>query len=123
MRPKFDYTDFQVFQKSQKYNLEIHEFLKNTKLDKAFKDQLRRASFSIMLNIAEGNSRRTTNDRRNFFVIARSSAIECAAIVEFLELSEQIDQPVSIPILEKLSELCRMLFPFTEKKAHSTTSD
>ena len=116
MRPKFDYSDFKVFQKSQKYNLQINELLKREKLDSSYKDQLRRASLSIMLNIAEGNSRRTSRDRRNFFIIARSSAIECAALIEFLELSEELDNGITLHLLEQLSEISRMLFPFTESK-------
>ena len=116
MRPKFDYSDFKVFQKAQHYNLDIYKFLKTSKLDLGHKDQLRRASFSIMLNTAEGNSRRSPNDRRNFFVIARSSAIECAAIIEFLELSSQIESETALHLLNRLSEISKMLFPFTEQK-------
>jgi four helix bundle protein len=42
-------------------------------------DQLRRASVSISLNIAEGNGRWQVNDRKNFWWIARGSVFECTA--------------------------------------------
>jgi four helix bundle protein len=45
-------------------------------------DQLRRASVSIPLNIAEGSGKMTRPDQRRFFAIARGSAMECAAIVD-----------------------------------------
>ena len=50
----------------------------------ALRDQLDRASVSIALNIAEGAGRRTSADKAHFFVIARGSAAECAAILELL---------------------------------------
>lgn len=48
------------------------------------RDQLDRASVSIVLNIAEGAGRRTPADKAHFFTIARGSATECAAVLELL---------------------------------------
>jgi len=45
-------------------------------------DQLKRASSSILLNLAEGNHRRTRKERRRFFNIAQASAAEVAAILD-----------------------------------------
>jgi four helix bundle protein len=50
----------------------------------ALRDQLDRASVSIVLNIAEGAGRRTPADKAHFYVIARGSATECAAVLELL---------------------------------------
>jgi four helix bundle protein len=50
------------------------------------KDQLLRASQSIPLNIAEGNGKNASGDRRRFFEIARGSTLECAAIQDVLEV-------------------------------------
>ena len=51
----------------------------------ALREQLDRASVSIVLNIAEGVGRRFARDRANFFTIARGSATECAAVLDLLE--------------------------------------
>jgi len=50
----------------------------------ALRDQLDRASVSIVLNIAEGAGRRTPADKAHFFTIARGSTTECAAVLELL---------------------------------------
>jgi len=46
------------------------------------RDQLLRASTSIVLNIAEGAGRQTAADKARFYAIARGSAMECAAILD-----------------------------------------
>jgi four helix bundle protein len=45
-------------------------------------DQLRRASLSIPLNIAEGAGKVTEADKARFYAIARGSAMESAAILD-----------------------------------------
>jgi len=45
-------------------------------------DQLKRASSSVLLNLAEGNNRRSLKERRRFFDISKASAAEVAAILD-----------------------------------------
>ncbi|MCM2258471.1 MAG: four helix bundle protein [Vicinamibacteria bacterium] len=67
-------------------------------------DQLRRASSSIVLCIAEGVGRVTAADRARFFAIARGSALECAAILDLLALDGR-----SAQILEAQRFLVRVI--------------
>ena len=53
----FDFEKLTVYLKAKAFNKKIHYFLQSTKLNRTTADQLRRASFSIMLNIAEGSGR------------------------------------------------------------------
>ena len=62
----FDFEKLIVYQKSKDFNSKVHNFLLNYKLDRNTHDQLKRAAFSIMLNIAEGSGRFTKADKRNF---------------------------------------------------------
>ena len=47
-------------------------------------DQLKRAMASVVLNLAEGNARRSQAERRRFFEIARASAAEVGACVDLM---------------------------------------
>ena len=68
--------------------------------DPEIKRQLRRAALSINLNIAEGTGRRD-DDQRQFYRVARGSALECAAILDALLV---LDRVVSddVAVLEDL---------------------
>ena len=46
------------------------------------KDQLKRASMSIPLNIAESSGKTAGADRARFLMIARGSALECGAVLD-----------------------------------------
>ena len=50
------------------------------------KDQFKRASTSVPLNIAEGTGKPQKADRRRFYMIARGSAMESAAICDVIKL-------------------------------------
>ena len=63
-----------------------------------------------MLNIAEGSSRFSNKDRKNFFVIARGSSFECVAILEYLLETKEINQEAFIESEQKLEEISKMLF-------------
>jgi len=48
-------------------------------------DQIRRAMASVVLNLAEGNTRRSRTERRRFFEVARASAAEVSACVDLMQ--------------------------------------
>lgn len=59
--------------------------------DRTLIDQLQRAALSVPLNIAEGNGRIHSREKRQFFFTARASLLECVPVlqlcreVQFLE--------------------------------------
>ncbi len=52
------------------------------------RDQLQRASSSIVLNLAEGAGRFSIGDKRRFYKIAFGSLRECQAIFEIANLTQ-----------------------------------
>ena len=77
------------------------------------RDQILRASESIVLNIAEGAGRFGGDDKRRFYCIASGSAMECAGGLELLHsrniLSDtgyQARRDLLIRIVQMLSRLC-----------------
>jgi four helix bundle protein len=62
-------------------------------------DQLRRASLSIPLNIAEGSASHTYKTRLQRFATANGSAAECHAIFDFVKRSKLLpaeDRPTAM---------------------------
>jgi four helix bundle protein len=111
----FDFQKLEVYQKAKSFCLDLKEVQKKSRFDKVTTDQLRRASFSIMLNIAEGCSRFSNKDRKNFMVIARGSAFECVAILEYLSAINEIEQETYDKYEGRLDEISRMLYGLIRK--------
>ncbi len=78
-------------------------------------DQLRRASLSVPLNIAEGSGNSTGPDQRRFYTMARGSAMECAAIVDACGALSLVDKSrtdeadlLLVSAVRMLSKMCRV---------------
>lgn len=50
----FDFEKLEVYKKAKTFNAGIRQFLNEAKLDPITNDQLRSASFSVVLNLTEG---------------------------------------------------------------------
>ena len=89
---KFGHEKLDVYRLSLEYVAWAYRLAKRLKgSDRHARDQFLRASQSIPQNIAEGNGKGTTADRRRFFEIARGSALECAAIQDILVVCDVIE--------------------------------
>ena len=106
----FEFQNLEVYRKSVNFHQAVDGLLKSKKIAHLYRNQLHRASLSIALNIAEGSGRFTKPDRRNFFIISRSSIFECVALLEMLknqipEINSNYDT-----LLAECDEMSRILY-------------
>lgn len=76
-------------------------------------DQLRRASTSIVLNLAEGAGEYAPREKARFYRLAKRSAMECAALIDVYRRLSLIDmaaaQAARSALLRVVSMLVRLV--------------
>jgi four helix bundle protein len=77
------FEDLEVWKDAREFTKVIYQITANEELkrDFAFKDQIRRASISIMNNIAEGFGRYSNKEFRRFLDIAAASNLEVKSML------------------------------------------
>lgn len=107
----FSYEKLEVYKKAFDLNRKIYTLIKsNQSIAGYIKNQLGRASLSVMLNIAEGSGKFSRKDRRNFFITARGSAFECASIIEFLHAERELEVVEKNNLYNGFEEISKILF-------------
>jgi len=106
----FDFENLNVYKKAKELNKEVLRFLKDSKnIDSYLKDQLRRASISMVINIAEGSGKFSKADKRNFYTTARGSTYECVSLFEIIFEEKQIEQNKFKYFYDKFEIISKML--------------
>lgn len=102
----YSFEKLEVWKLSKKLTIRVYNLTKSFPNDEKFGivNQIRRASFSITNNLAEGTSRTTKKEKSRFIEIAYGSLLEVLNILiiseeleyvtenEFLELRELIEE-------------------------------
>lgn len=86
----FDHEKLRVYQEALQFVAFVDPILAAVPPKTAARDQLDRASTSAVLNIAEGNGKRSKVDRCRYLDIARGSALECAACLDVLVVKKHL---------------------------------
>ncbi len=107
----FPFESLEVYKKAFTFHKSVFSLL-NSDINSPqyLKNQIGRASLSIILNIAEGSAKFGVKDKRNYFVIARGSVYECRALLQVLQSEELISQEYFDSNSEVLVELSKMLY-------------
>lgn len=105
------FEDLIAWQKARAFTVQVYHVTAQGKFERDYglKDQIRRASVSIMSNIAEGFERGSPADFHRFLVIAKASCAEVrsqlylAGDIEYLT-SEEFEQ-----LMSQANELARII--------------
>jgi len=78
-------------------------------------DQLRRAAYSVPLNIAEGTGRKGPREFRRFLGIALGSLHELEAVLELVESLEYIPSEELAVVKAKRADCARMVYGLIQR--------
>jgi len=106
----FDFELLEVYKKAKVLNKEVTRFLRlNKSIDSYTRDQFRRASISMVINIAEGSGKFSKADKKNFYTISRGSTYECVSLLDLIHDDEQISQSEFQDFYNKFETVSKML--------------
>jgi four helix bundle protein len=105
------FEDLRVWQVAKDLAKEIYSLKCKTEygLDIGYKDQIQRASISIMSNIAEGFDYRNDKDFIRFLRIARGSAAEVKSLIYIGKEIGYIEEEKFKNLLSKTEEIIKMI--------------
>jgi four helix bundle protein len=102
------FEDLIVWQKAKEMALALYSILRDSK-DFSFRDQICRASVSIMNNISEGFERGTDKEFQHFLYIAKGSSGEVRSMLHLALELKYINEKVHQDLTSKANEISKML--------------
>lgn len=105
------FEDIIAWQKAKELTVQIYALFGESK-DFGFRDQIQRASVSIMNNIAEGFERKSNNEFRHFLYIAKGSCGEVRSMVYLAKELNKISENDFNALFQKSEEISKILSGF-----------
>lgn len=104
------FEDIQAWQKAREVTRSVYRISGRGEFARDFslRDQMKRASISIMANIAEGHGRRSAVEFANFLNFARGSAIELQSHLYVAHDQGYISEAEFHEIYSMLNEISKM---------------
>lgn len=106
---KYSFENLDIYQRSIDFTLNLRKICKKIKTDFEILDQIKRASLSVSLNLAEGSGRNHKRDKKNFYYFARGSLFECIPILTILRKEDLISMDEFNSIYSESQILAKML--------------
>jgi four helix bundle protein len=106
----FDHERLDVYQLALDFLVYADGLIRKLPRGRAhFADQFGRAALSVVLNIAEGAGKVCAADKRRYYLTARGSATEAAALLDALTRVGLLDEPKRAEGKETLLRIVSML--------------
>ncbi|MBN2890867.1 MAG: four helix bundle protein [Bacteroidales bacterium] len=103
------FEDIKSWQKAKELTISVYKLFEKTN-DFGFKNQIERASVSIMNNIAEGYDRQTNKEFRQFLYIAKGSCAEVRSMLYLAAELEKISKEDFNRLYKLTEEISKLLF-------------
>ena len=112
-----NYKELKVWEKAHHFTLKVYEVTRAFPKEEVYglTNQLRRASFSIPANIAEGCGKNTKNDFANFLNIALGSANESEYFLILSKDLQYLKQDLFDVLFNYINEVKAMLIGLINK--------
>ncbi|MDD5290708.1 MAG: four helix bundle protein [Patescibacteria group bacterium] len=107
----FRFFDFPVYEQAKRCYKNIL-IISIRVQDYSFRDQIKRAALSVILNIAEGSAKKSDKDFAKFLEISVASANEVAACLDIMRDFKKISDKESEVLKEDLESIVKQLGGF-----------
>jgi four helix bundle protein len=97
-----------AWQKAKTLSVDIYEAFKAS-MDFGFRDQIQRASVSIMNNIAEGFERQTNREFKQYLYIAKGSCAEVRSMLYLAEELKYLEKTIQSKLSQETVEVTKIL--------------
>lgn len=108
---KFDFENLKVYQNSLDFIDEIFVIYKKLSVEykHSIGNNLVRAGLSVANNIAEGNGKKSTKEKKRYFDTSSDSARECVSVFNVLKRQKLIDGENYTKLRQEAREITSML--------------
>jgi four helix bundle protein len=108
------FEDLIAWQKARELTYHVYKTFEDCR-DFGFKDQIQRASISVMNNIAEGVERKGHKEFVRFLIISKASCGEVRSMLIIAMDLEKIDENSFKKLYELTIEISKMLYTLTKR--------
>ena len=112
------FRELEIYRRSYAAAKAVYEMVKkypNYEIQSGIADQMRRASLSIPMNIAEGYAKNASQtDFRRFLLMALGSANEMQVLLDFSKDVGYLQAETHAKAIAEYEEICKMLSKFIQ---------